>query len=224
MTSGGDAPGMNPAVRAVVRTALHRGVRVFAVKEGYRGLAEDYIEEADWDYVGGIIDKGGTRIGTTRYPEFEQESGKLKAALNLIKRGIDRLVIIGGDGSLTGASFFCDQWPWLVTKLAKQGKISQQQVEQYPRLAVVGLVGSIDNDMCDTDFTIGADTALHRISEAVDAIGSTAASHQRIFVVKVMGRHCGYLALTGALISGADWVMIPEKPSRCEDWKEDMIR
>lgn len=223
MTSGGDAPGMNPAVRAVVRTALHMNARAFAVREGYRGLAEGHIDEAEWDYVSGIIDKGGTRIGTTRYPRFEEEQGKLDAALNLIQRGIDRLVVVGGDGSLTGATIFWDQWPYLVKKLAEQGKISARQSKRFTRLALVGMVGSIDNDMCNTDFTIGSDTALHRISEAVDAISSTAASHQRIFVVKVMGRHCGYLALMSALMTGADWFLIPEKPSTAKDWKQEMV-
>jgi 6-phosphofructokinase 1 len=223
LTSGGDAPGMNPAVRAVVRTALHENIKVFAVREGYRGLSEGHIDEAGWDYVSGVIDKGGTRIGTTRYPRFELEQGKLDAALNMIERGINRLVVIGGDGSLTGATIFWDQWPHLVKKLKEQGKITAQQAETHTRLALVGLVGSIDNDMCNTDFTIGADTALHRISEAVDAISSTAASHQRIFVVKVMGRHCGYLALMSALMTGADWFLIPEKPSRASDWMREMV-
>jgi 6-phosphofructokinase 1 len=224
LTSGGDAPGMNPAVRAVVRTAVHRGAKVFAVREGYRGLAEDNFDEAGWDYVSGIIDKGGTLIGTTRYPEFEKEIGKLKAALNMIKRGINRLIVIGGDGSLTGAARFYEEWPQLVAKLAKSKKITAAEAVEFKQLAVVGMVGSIDNDMTNTDYTIGTDTALQRISEAIDAIGSTAASHQRIFVVKVMGRHCGYLALAGALITGADWVLIPESPSRKNDWRNEMIK
>ncbi len=223
LTSGGDAPGMNPAVRAVVRSAIHRGAKVYAIKEGYRGLAEGLIDEAGWEYVSGIIDKGGTKIGTTRYPEFEQNSGKLKAALNMIKRGINRLVVIGGDGSLTGAAAFHEQWPMLVQTLLEQNDITPEQAKHYDKMAIVGLVGSIDNDMCNTDFTIGTDTALHRISQAVDAIASTAASHQRIFVVKVMGRNCGYLALVGALITGSDWVLIPEKPPVDSDWKKEMI-
>ena len=225
LTSGGDAPGMNAAVRAVVRTALQKkGVKVFAVKEGYEGLVKgggDFIVEADWDYVSGIMHKGGTKIGTTRFEEFKQESGQLKAARNLIKKGIDRLIVIGGDGSLTGANELQKEWPNLLEKLAADDdkEISRKAAEK-PGLAVVGLVGSIDNDMSGTDMTIGADTALHRISEAVDAINSTAASHHRIFVVEVMGRKCGYLALMGALISGADWVLIPESPFIGKDWKE----
>lgn len=225
LTSGGDAPGMNAAVRAVVRTALHYGVKVFAIHEGYQGLVNGgkFIEEATWDYVGGIIDKGGTKIGTTRSKEFESEAGRLKAARNLILNGIDRLVVIGGDGSLTGANIFYNEWPGLVEKLVRGNSISRREADRHPQLAVVGMVGSIDNDMYGTDFTIGADTALHRISEAVDAISSTAASHQRIFVVEVMGRHCGYLALMGALITGADWVFIPESPASNQDWKSRMI-
>jgi 6-phosphofructokinase 1 len=232
LTSGGDAPGMNSAVRAVVRTALQKKgmkVKVFVIKEGYEGLVKggkDFIVEVNWDYVSGIIHKGGTKIGTTRCEEFKQESGKLKAARNLIKNGIDRLIVIGGDGSITGANELHKEWPNLLEKLAAgtdEDKEISKKAANKPPLAVVGLVGSIDNDMSGTDMTIGADTALHRISEAVDAINSTAASHHRIFVVEVMGRKCGYLALMGALISGADWVLIPEKPTVNEDWKERMI-
>ena len=230
LTSGGDAPGMNAAVRAVVRTALQKKgvkVNVFAIKEGYEGLVkggDDFIVEADWDYVSGIIHKGGTKIGTTRCEEFKQESGQLKAARNLIEKGIDRLIVIGGDGSITGANELRKEWPGLLEKLAAgENKEISRKAAENPKLAVVGLVGSIDNDMSGTDMTIGADTALHRISEAVDAINSTAASHHRIFVVEVMGRNCGYLALMGALISGADWVLIPENPFIGNDWKEEMI-
>lgn len=225
MTSGGDAPGMNAAVRAVVRTALKNNIKIFAIKEGYQGLVEggDSIIEVDWDYVSGIIDKGGTKIGTTRCEAFRTKEGQLKAARNMITKGIDRLIIIGGDGSLTGAGCFRGNWPGLTAKLLADNKITREQAKQHPRLAVVGLVGSIDNDMWGTDMTIGADSALHRISSAVDAISSTAASHQRIFVVEVMGRRCGYLALMGALITGADWVIIPEHLPGGKNWKQTMI-
>lgn len=225
MTSGGDAPGMNAAVRAVVRTALKNNLKVFAVKEGYRGLVEggDSIIEVDWDYVSGIIDKGGTKIGTTRCEAFRTKQGQIKAARNMISKGIDRLIVIGGDGSLTGASCFRENWPELTAELLADKKITPEQASQYPRLAVVGLVGSIDNDMWGTDMTIGADSALHRISSAVDAISSTAASHHRIFVVEVMGRRCGYLALMGALITGSDWMIIPEHLPGGKNWKQTMI-
>lgn len=225
MTSGGDAPGMNAAVRAVVRTALKNNIKVFAIKEGYQGLLEggDSIVGVDWDYVSGIIDKGGTKIGTTRCEAFRTKEGQLKAARNMITKGIDRLMVIGGDGSLTGASCFRENWPELAAKLLADKEITQEQANQHPKLAVVGLVGSIDNDMWGTDMTIGADSALHRISSAVDAINSTAASHNRIFVVEVMGRRCGYLALMGALITGADWVIIPEHLPGGKNWKQTMI-
>jgi 6-phosphofructokinase 1 len=132
------------------------------------------------------------------------------------------LIVIGGDGSLTGANVFRQEWPSLVNELLESGEISAETAAQYPNLSIVGLVGSIDNDFYGTDMTIGADTALHRITEAVDAITSTAASHQRTFVVKVMGRNCGYLALMGALATGADWVLIPESPPDVENWQEVM--
>ncbi|MFC2030115.1 6-phosphofructokinase [Chloroflexota bacterium] len=226
LTSGGDAPGMNAAVRAVVRTALSRGVEVYAIYEGYRGMVAggDYIRSMTWDSVGGILQQGGTAIGSARCTEFRAREGRRRAAKNLVARDIDGLVVIGGDGSLTGANLFCQEWASLLAELVEAGEISGEEAEAHPRLTVVGLVGSIDNDMFGTDMTIGADTALHRITEAVDAIGSTAASHQRTFVVEVMGRHCGYLALMSALATGANWVMIPERPPDVDDWQEQMCR
>jgi 6-phosphofructokinase 1 len=224
MTSGGDAPGMNAAVRAVVRTALNRGATVFAIYEGYKGLIEggNYIRAMDWDDVGGILHRGGTVIGTARSAEFRNREGRLKAAENLLERGIDRLVIVGGDGSLTGANLFRQEWTGLVEELVASGRVTTEQAAQHPYLGIVGLVGSIDNDFYGTDMTIGADTALHRITEALDAISSTAASHQRTFVIEVMGRACGYLALMGAISGGADWVFIPESPPEVDDWATNM--
>jgi 6-phosphofructokinase 1 len=140
----------------------------------------------------------------------------------MIECGIEGLVVIGGDGSLTGANLFRQEWPSLVAELAETGEITAEQAAAYPNLLIVGLVGSIDNDFYGTDMTIGTDSALHRITEAVDAITSTAASHQRTFVVKVMGRNCGYLALMGALACGADWVLIPESPPDVDNWQEVM--
>jgi 6-phosphofructokinase 1 len=223
-TSGGDAQGMNAAVRSVIRTAIDRGLEVFAVYEGYQGLVAggDNIRKMDWDSVGGILQRGGTVIGSARCAEFRTREGRLVAAKNMIERGIDGLVVIGGDGSLTGANLFRQEWPGLVTELAEKGEISAEQAAEYPNLLIVGLVGSIDNDFFGTDMTIGTDSALHRIVEAVDAITSTAASHQRTFVVKVMGRNCGYLALMSALACGADWVLIPENPPDVDNWKEVM--
>ena len=225
LTSGGDAPGMNAAVRSVVRTALERRVQVFAVYEGYQGLVEGgkRIREMNWDSVGGILNLGGTIIGTARSDDFRTHTGRQIAAKNLIEREIDGLVVIGGDGSLTGADLFRQEWPSLLKELVESGQISQETVDQHGNLAIVGLVGSIDNDMYGTNMTIGADTALHRITEAIDAIASTAASHQRTFVVKVMGRNCGYLALMAALATGAEWVLIPENPPPMDNWEEKMV-
>ncbi|MBN2387613.1 MAG: 6-phosphofructokinase [Anaerolineales bacterium] len=224
LTSGGDAQGMNSAVRAVVRTALDKGTQVYAIYEGYQGMVDggERIRELGWDSVGGIMHIGGTVIGTARCEAFMTRDGRRTAAGNLIKSGIDGLVVIGGDGSLTGADLFRQEWPGLVTELLARKQISTKEAGAYPSLAIVGLVGSIDNDFHGTDMTIGADTALHRITEAVDAITSTAASHQRTFVVKVMGRNCGYLALMSGLACGVDWVLIPESPPDVENWQEVM--
>jgi 6-phosphofructokinase 1 len=226
LTSGGDAPGMNAAVRAVVRSALNRGLRVFAIYEGYQGMVDGgtRIQEMTWASVGGIIHRGGTTIGTARSAAFRTREGRLRAAHNLLAHGIGGLVVIGGDGSLTGANLFRQEWSGLVDELVASGAVEREFAEQHPYLGLVGLVGSIDNDMPGTDMTIGADTALHRITEAVDAISSTAASHQRTFVVEVMGRHCGYLALMGALATGADWALIPENPPAGDDWAERMCQ
>jgi 6-phosphofructokinase 1 len=223
-TSGGDASGMNAAVRAVVRSGLHKGCNVFAIDEGYQGMVDggDRIRPMDWNSVGGIIQRGGTVIGSARCKEFREREGRLRAAHNLLERGIDKLVAIGGDGSLTGANEFRQEWPSLLTELVEKGMCSDDLVRQHPYLSLVGLVGSIDNDMFGTDMTIGADTALHRIIEATDAITSTAASHQRTFVVEVMGRNCGYLALMSGMAAPADWILIPEHPPTAENWEEIM--
>src|SRR3972149_1371885 len=222
LTSGGDAPGMNSAVRAIVRTALHHGIGVFAIYEGYQGMVEggDKIRAVSWDGAGGIVHRGGTVIGTARSEEFRSRDGRLRAAKNLSENEIDKLVIIGGDGSLTGAQIFHQEWSGLLSELVSTNQISSAVANRHPNLLITGLVGSIDNDMFGTDMPIGADTALHRITEAVDAISSTAASHQRTFVVKVMGRNCGYLALMAALATGAEWVLIPENPPDLDNWED----
>ena len=225
LTSGGDAQGMNAAVRSVVRTALDRGAEVYAIYEGYQGLVDDgeYIHRMDWDSVGGILQLGGTVIGSARCEAFRTRDGRRQSAKNLIKSGIDGLIVIGGDGSLTGANIFRQEWPSLISGLVEKGDINAEEAALYPNFSIVGLVGSIDNDFSGTDMTIGTDSALHRITEAVDAITSTAASHQRTFVVKVMGRNCGYLALMGALACGADWVLIPEAPPDVENWQDVLV-
>lgn len=224
LTSGGDAPGMNAALRSAVRMALDLGIGIYAINEGYQGMVKggDMIRELSWDSVGGILQRGGTVIGTARCDEFRTRDGRKKAAKNLVENGIDGLIIIGGDGSLTGASIFRTEWPDLISELVKSKDLPKNSLEKYPNLLFVGLPGSIDNDMYGTDMTIGADTALHRITEVIDAITSTASSHQRSFVVEVMGRKCGYLAMMGALAAGADWLFIPEVPPDPETWKDEM--
>ena len=224
LTSGGDAPGMNAALRSAVRFALELGIGIYAINEGYQGMVEggDKIRELSWDSVGGILQRGGTVIGTARCDEFRTRDGRKKAAKNLVENGIDGLIVIGGDGSLTGASIFRTEWPELIAELVKSKDLPKGSVEKHPNLIFVGLPGSIDNDMYGTDMTIGADTALHRITEVIDAITSTASSHQRSFVVEVMGRKCGYLAMMGALAAGADWLFIPEVPPDPETWRDEM--
>ncbi|HQD96897.1 MAG TPA: 6-phosphofructokinase, partial [Propionicimonas sp.] len=185
LTSGGDAQGMNAAVRAVVRTAKTLGARVYAIYEGYQGMVDGGtgISELAWEDVGNILGKGGTIIGTFRSKDFREYSGRLRAAANLLEHGIDRLIVIGGDGSLSGLDQFRAEWTQLLADLVASGEITKETADAHPSLMFAGLVGSIDNDLVGTDMTIGADTALHRIVDAIDALSSTAASHQRSFVV-----------------------------------------
>jgi len=226
LTSGGDAAGMNAAVRAVVRTALHVGVQPYLIHEGYVGMVEggEAIVEAQSHHVGGILHRGGTAIGTARCPEFRTRDGRRAAARNLVTRDIDALVVIGGDGSLTGANLLSSEWPELLAELVEAGELEQELADAHPQLQLVGIVGSIDNDMFGTDMTVGTDTALHRITEAIDALHSTASSHQRSFVIEVMGRNCGYLALMAGLATGAQWVFIPERPPQTASWEEALRR
>ncbi|KAK1172018.1 ATP-dependent 6-phosphofructokinase, platelet type-like isoform X4 [Acipenser oxyrinchus oxyrinchus] len=223
LTSGGDAQGMNAAVRAVVRVGIYVGAKVYFIHEGYQGLVDggENIEEAKWESVSSMLQVGGTVIGSARCKEFRTHEGRRAAALNLVLRGITNLCVIGGDGSLTGANLFREEWSGLLDELVQQGKIDKESAEKYSHLNIVGMVGSIDNDFCGTDMTIGTDSALHRIIEVVDAIVTTAQSHQRTFVLEVMGRHCGYLALVSALACGADWMFIPEMPP-ADGWEDQM--
>ncbi|CAI5673874.1 ATP-dependent 6-phosphofructokinase, platelet type isoform X7 [Oreochromis niloticus] len=225
LTSGGDAQGMNGAVRAVVRMGLYVGAKVYFIHEGYQGMVDggDNIKEATWESVSSMLQLGGTVIGSARCKEFRTHEGRLKAAHNLVQRGITNLCVIGGDGSLTGANLFKEEWSGLLNELVEQGLIEADAVQKYSALHIVGMVGSIDNDFCGTDMTIGTDSALHRIIEVVDAIMTTAQSHQRTFVLEVMGRHCGYLALVSGLACGADWVLIPEMPPE-DGWEEKMCQ
>ncbi|KAJ2743128.1 6-phosphofructokinase, alpha subunit [Coemansia sp. BCRC 34301] len=226
LTSGGDAQGMNPCVRAVVRMAIARNCRAFFIYEGYQGLVDggSKIKEAKWTDVSGFLALGGTMIGTARCKAFRELEGRRTGVLNLIKNGIDALVVIGGDGSLTGADRLRAEWPEHVQALEQAGQISKDDADKYRTLMIVGMVGSIDNDLASTDMTIGACSSLERICESVDAILSTAMSHQRAFVVEVMGRHCGWLALNAAISTGADYLFIPEAPPSKDDWETSMCK
>ncbi|KAE8146513.1 phosphofructokinase 2 [Aspergillus avenaceus] len=223
LTSGGDAPGMNGAIRAVVRTAISNGCEAYAIHEGYEGLIQGgaMMHPIHWEDVRGWLSRGGTLIGSVRCDRFREREGRLQAARNMVLFGIDALVICGGDGSLTGADLFRSEWPHLIEELVSTGALTEEQVAPHQTLNVVGLLGSIDNDFSGTDATIGCYSALSRICEAIDAVFDTASSHRRGFVVEVMGRHCGWLALMAAIATGADWLFIPERPPR-DGWEDDM--
>ena len=199
MTSGGDSPGMNAAARAVVRTALSEGVSVYGIYNGYQGMIEDDIQELTSRSVSDLIQRGGTFLGTARSMEFKTPEGRQKGFQNLQKHKIEGLVIIGGDGSLTGGSL-----------LSKETGIP-----------IVGLPGTIDNDVWGTDYTIGCDTAANTIVDAINKLRDTASAHRRIMVVEVMGHHSGWLAITSAIAGGAEYALVPEVkydiPSICED-------
>ncbi len=188
LTSGGDAPGMNAAIRAVTRTAIYNGFEVCGIMRGYRGLVTNEIVEFHTNSVSNIIQLGGTILKTARCQEFQTPEGRRQAYENMRAAGIDALVVIGGDGSLTGALTFANEFD----------------------VPVVGLPGTIDNDLGGTDATIGYDTALNTIMEAVDKLRDTASSHERLFFVEVMGRNAGFLALNSAIASGAEAAIIPE--------------
>ncbi|KAH6574794.1 hypothetical protein BASA50_002592 [Batrachochytrium salamandrivorans] len=231
LTSGGDSSGMNAAVRAIVRVSLQRNCVPYAIFEGYQGLVDgaEKIKPMGWESVRGFLAVGGTSIGTARCSAFRTREGRLEATFNLITNGIDALVVIGGDGSLTGADILRAEWTTLVDELVQLGRVTKEESNHLRSdLTIVGLVGSIDNDMSATDITIGAVTSLHRICEAVDSLTSTAQSHQRAFVVEVMGRHCGWLGLMAAIAVGADWVCLPERPPPLDskygtDWAQEMV-
>ena len=201
LTSGGDAPGMNAAIRAVTRTAIFNGIRVKAIYRGYKGLISDEIRDFQTQDVSNIIQQGGTILKTARCPEFRTPEGRKIAYENIQKHGIDALVVIGGDGTFTGARIFAQAY----------------------NIPIVGLPGTIDNDLYGTDSTIGYDTALNTIIEAVDKIRDTASSHERLFFIEVMGRDAGFLALNSAIASGAEAAIIPERETK-EDQLEELIK
>ncbi|UIR55889.1 6-phosphofructokinase [Sphingobacterium sp. SRCM116780] len=188
LTSGGDAPGMNAAIRAVVRAGIYNGLNVFGVKRGYDGLVNGDMYAMDVKSVANIIQRGGTILKTARSDEFRTIEGRQKAYENIKKHNIDALVVIGGDGTFTGASIFIDEFD----------------------VPIIGLPGTIDNDLAGTDFTIGYDTAINTVIQAVDKIRDTAESHDRLFVIEVMGRDSGLIALRSGISTGAEAVLIPE--------------
>ena len=194
LTSGGDSPGMNAAVRAVVRTGLYYGLEVYGIMRGYQGLIEDDIFKMESRSVANIIQRGGTILKTARCKEFYEPEGRKKAYAILKKRGIDGLVIIGGDGSFRGA-----------TMLSKEYDIP-----------CIGIAGTIDKDIVGTDFTIGFDTAVNTAVEAIDKIRDTADAHDRLFIVEVMGRDAGYIALHSGIATGAESILIPERKTDIE--------
>lgn len=198
LTSGGDAPGMNAAIRAVTRAAIYNGLQVFGIYRGYRGLITDEISEFKGQNVSNIIQLGGTILKTARCKEFTTPEGRKIAYDNMQKHGINALVVIGGDGSLTGARIFAQEYD----------------------IPCIGLPGTIDNDLYGTDTTIGYDTALNTILDAIDKIRDTATSHERLFFVEVMGRDAGFLALNGAIASGAEAAIIPEFSTEVDQLEE----
>ena len=187
LTSGGDAPGMNAAIRAVVRTAIHNGIEVMGVQRGYSGLINGELFTMDRTSVSDIIQRGGTILRTARCPEFKNEEVRKKAAKILQAYGVEALVVIGGDGSFTGAK--------LLSKLG---------------IKTIGIPGTIDNDLAYTDFTLGFDTALNTVVDAINKIRDTSTSHERVSIVEVMGRNCGDLSLYAGICGGAEAIIVPE--------------
>ncbi|MDI9358460.1 MAG: 6-phosphofructokinase [Phycisphaerales bacterium] len=195
LTSGGDSPGMNAAIRAVVRTAIYNNIRVYGIMRGYAGLIEDEINELNSRSVANIIQRGGTILKTARSKDFMNYEGRQKAFENLKKRDINGLVIIGGDGSFKGAQLFGKEF----------------------NINCIGLPGTIDRDIAGTDVTIGFDTAVNTAVEAIDKIRDTMDAHDRLFVVEVMGRDAGYIALYSGIATGAENILIPETKTDIED-------
>jgi 6-phosphofructokinase 1 len=198
LTSGGDAPGMNAAIRAVTRTAIFHGLEVFGIRRGYEGMIDGDIYKMVSQDVSGIIQKGGTILKTARSQRFRTPEGRQVAFENLQKNGIDGIVVIGGDGSFTGASI----------------------LSQEHDISVIGIPGTIDNDLFGTDYTIGYDTCLNTVIDAVDKIRDTASSHNRIFFIEVMGRDAGFVALESGIATGAEITMIPEVKNQMNEVRE----
>ena len=200
MTSGGDSPGMNAAVRAVTRTALHQGVKVWGIRGGYHGLLDEDMFEMESKDVSDIIQRGGTFLGTARCKRFQTPEGRMLGYKNLVDRGIQGLVVVGGDGSLRGAS-----------TLSKETGIP-----------IVGLPGTIDNDVWGSEYTIGCDTAANTIIDAMNKLRDTASAHRRIIVLEVMGRNSGWLAMVSGISGGAEYILVPEEPFDLDEICESM--
>jgi len=199
LTSGGDAPGMNAAIRSVIRCGVSKGWDMYGVRKGYAGLISGNIKQLGTRDVGGILHKGGTILGSARCEEFKTEEGRLKAIRTMYQMGIDALVVIGGNGSQTGS--------YLLSELG------------FP---VVGIASTIDNDLTGTEMTIGVDTALNIALEAIDRLKVTASSHQRAFLIEVMGRKCGYIALMSGIAGGAEYILLPEVETDPEEVAESL--
>ena len=200
MTSGGDSPGMNAAARAVVRTALYEGVKVWGIKDGYHGLLEERMFEMQSKDVGDIIQRGGTFLGTARCKRWKTPEGRMLGYQHLVDRGIQGLCVIGGDGSLRGASL----------------------LSQETGIPIVGLPGTIDNDVWGSDYTIGCDTAANTIIDAINKLRDTASAHRRVIVMEVMGRSSGWLALVSGISGGAEYILVPEEPYDLDKLCDDM--
>jgi 6-phosphofructokinase 1 len=198
LTSGGDAPGMNAAIRAVTRTAIFHGIEVYGIRRGYEGMIDGDIEKLVSSDVSGIIQKGGTILKTARSARFRTPEGRKTAFENLSRLNLDGIVVIGGDGSFTGASILSQEY----------------------NIPVIGIPGTIDNDLFGTDYTIGYDTCLNTVIDAIDKIRDTASSHNRIFFVEVMGRDAGFVALESGIATGAEIIMIPEVKDQIHDLRE----
>lgn len=201
LTSGGDSPGMNAAIRAVVRTGIFHGMEVYGIMRGYQGMIEDDIFKMESRSVANIIQRGGTILKTARCKEFFDAAGRKKAYKNLKKRGIDGLVIIGGDGSFRGAVQFSQEFD----------------------IPCIGIAGTIDKDIYGTDFTIGFDTAVNTAVEAIDKIRDTMDAHDRVFIIEVMGRDAGYIALHSGIATGAENILIPERKTNMNDIVKSLL-
>jgi 6-phosphofructokinase 1 len=201
LTSGGDSPGMNAAIRAVVRTGLYEGMEVFGIMRGYQGILDDDMSPMESRSVANIIQRGGTILKTARCKEFYTPEGRKKAYANLVKRGIEGLVIIGGDGSFKGAQTFSNEFD----------------------IPCIGIPGTIDKDIAGSDYTIGFDTAVNTAVEAIDKIRDTADAHDRLFIIEVMGRDAGYIALHSGIATGAENILIPERKTDIDELVSSLI-